>query len=884
MSKRLSSFFGKKDKSEESSPGSATRSRSRHDSLAFTGSPGASPTRPQQRRLVSTSELSQKQRLTSTSELSLNSQSTPSLQPPPTFRETASGISSKPPSRPVSRAGSYEYASASRESSRSRPQTPTPNLLALPGQVLSPPPRSPASPGSAKLSKKKGYFPGAKNDKHPFEDGESQQKAWIAGLKEHIPYDLTALLCGGRVTELWDDNGDVIVHLYPEASGRGPSFRVHSALFRDSRSFGYLCMPAIDSSLQSMHLRGNNEFGNDFGSEFGGPLGDANLGHSRDPSIPTIVPPMDQAKVLYLPLELDGDYSAPETTPHGDDLELVILYRNFFAFLGGGALISTPRQVSLFSIFMGIASILRRLAYSNSDGSTWGEVPDSSFARYCEELRMGDVRTSREKTIEAIVLGENMRYWPLYNEGFVHAAGRLEDVKSIRSPKFAKISPITANRLERASLDVESRLALLHTRLDEFDYPSIFSGIANSQTATESKLVRFKAWRLAFIDMRKFVLSQYKKRYGAWPPKARSKKNNFVEDGLNRLLVKEVYGDMCNLYDMLVNPREMTTRTIDLKPMTEEKGTNETIQHALRSMESEFDRSTPPVIPPIPFDTPLIPSLDQSFKGGNTFASTTGASKLKANEINGLLLGSYNREYIKPSLFVQEFMAYERRLNSGATLDQIVDNRCGQWLFIYVLLQTLPMTAMDARGVNFNEGCEYFLFAAPRGGKPWMREDTLTSKAWYNVTSAGQTISLSADMLDHQPEGVYRRSHCWLMANEWLAAAGMLPEVSLTHSHDSYEGQTPPQAALDEQGISSPQHQTPAQSPLLRPITPSGLQSPLNRSSSYNTLQVNLEQVAAPQKAPRPASQYNPGITFDSILGAAAAQQKPDKKDKKKKK
>ena len=165
-----------------------------------------------------------------------------------------------------------------------------------------------------------------------------------------------------------------------------------------------------------------------------------------------------------------------------------------------------------------------------------------------------------------------------------------------------------------------------------------------------------------------------------------------------------------------------------------------------------------------------------------------------------------------------------------------------------------------------------------------MREDTLTSKAWYNVNSAGQTISLSADMLDHQPEGVYRRSHCWVMANEWLAAAGMLPDSSLTYSNDSHQGQLRTQISPVEEGNPSPQHLTPAQSPLMRPITPTGfggpIQSTLGKSSSYTNLRVNFEQVAAPQQAPRPASQYNPGITFDSILGAAA-QQKPEKKKKK---
>lgn len=855
MSKRLSSLFGgnKKDKSDDSNATPSLHTRQN----TLTVSPVPSPTAGNRLH---------KRGLTSTSSLSLDISDIPPLAPPPTFREGASGISARP-SRAETRDGS-EYAS-SRESSRSRPQTP--NLLTIPGQPTSPVTFSPNSAASGKLSKKRGAVP--RQEKHRFDEGESSQKAWIAGLKEHIPYDLTQLLLGDRLGELWDPSGDVIVYIYPATAGRSPAFRVNSALFRDSKMFGYLTETPIETAMLELDLDQSDIFGNP-------------IGHSRDPSIPQIMSPTAQPKVIYLPTDFDGDYSVPGTTPHGDDLELIVLYRNFFAFLGGGALISTPRQVSLFSIFMGIASILRKLEYSSPDGATFGMVADSSFARYCDELRLADVRTSREKTIEAIVLGENMRHWKLYNEGFVHAAGRLSDIKSIKSPKFNKISPITMNRLERASLDVESRLALLHSRLDDFDFPSIFAGIANSQTVMESKQVRFKAWRLAFIDMRKFVLAQYKRRYGAWPPKAKSKKNNFDQGGLNRLLIREVYDDFCNLYDMLVNshPAALTTRSIDLKPMMEEKGMNETIQHAIRSMESEFDRSSPPVIPPIPFDTPLIPSLDQSFKGGVVLASTKGGDKLKANEINEILLGSYNREYIQPSHFVQEFMAYERRLAAGATLDQIVDNRCGQWLFMYVILQSLPMTAIDARGVDFCDGAEYFLFSAPRGGKPWMREDTLTSKAWYNVMSAGQTVSLSADMLDHQPEGVYRRSHCWLMANQWLADRGALPPLQQQISLDEpYQAPFTAEQSPTYAGTSSPQHLSPAQSPMLRAMTPTGhdnFRSPLGKSSSYTNLQANLEQVEGPKKAPRPASQYNPTVTFDSILGSAA-EQKPEKKKKK---
>ena len=132
---------------------------------------------------------------------------------------------------------------------------------------------------------------------------------------------------------------------------------------------------------------------------------------------------------------------------------------------------ATHRQPSLYPIFIGISTVLKRLAFNSGDGSTWGNVPSNSFARYCHELRLADCRSSREKTIEAIVLGESLRHWSLYNEGFVHAAGRLSDIKYIKSPKYSKMSPVTVNRLERASLEMEQRLLTVRGKLSDFDFP-----------------------------------------------------------------------------------------------------------------------------------------------------------------------------------------------------------------------------------------------------------------------------------------------------------------------------------------------------------------------------------------------------------------------------
>jgi hypothetical protein len=596
-------------------------------------------------------------------------------------------------------------------------------------------------------------------------------------------------------------------------------------------------------------------------------------------SVPNIVTSPTEERHVYLPMAFDADLSQPGAEPQGDDFELVVLYRNFFAFLVGGGLVSTHRQLSLFSIFMGISTILKRLGFSNSDGSTWGDVPYNSFSRYCDELRLADVRSSREKTIEAIVLGEHLKSWPLYNEGFCHAVGRLADLKAIRSPKYEMMTPITKNRLERAQIDIEQRLLVIRGKLEDFDFPSMFAGIANSQTATEAKLIRFKEWKAAFLDFRRFMLSYLRRRYGAWPPKASSKKNNFEESGLNRILLRELYKDLTDLYDILVDRSSITTRTADMPPMDEDAETsdqNETIQHAIRRIEGEYDRATPPVLPPIPFDTPLVPQFSNSFNRRHVLMSDKSAAsnkKLKENEINEVLLGSYNRESINASAFIQDFFSYERQLGKGKTLEQVVDARCGQWLFIYAVLQALPMTVVDARDLKHTEGVEYFLCVAPWGGRPWMKEDQSASRAWYNVSNGGGYVSLPADLIDHSVEGIYRRSHCWTAATKWTEASPQNAVIETFHSVDADALHPRPVSAHVQSPYDSPAQSpyvSPLHSPLLRPTSPPS--SPGLGSLSRERISVNLglEAMDAPpsvRSSSRPPPALNPNITFDAILG-----------------
>ncbi|KAK5177134.1 hypothetical protein LTR44_010418 [Exophiala sp. CCFEE 6388] len=744
----------------------------------------------------------------------------------------------------------------------------------------------PVTPTSIK-SKKKSWI-STRSDRQSY-DSQAQgygQQPWIAGLRDYVGYDVTPLLYGEKVPELWNDQGDTIVYLYPPSSGKGPCFRVDSALLTDSRALVNLRMQSPSSAvdkdsdmqelqhalseitLPSNQLRPPSQASSTFQP-------------SINFSAPSVASVVGEQKHVYLPLGFDEDLSYPGSEPQGNDFELIMLYRNFFAFLAGGALVATPRQVTLFSVFMGISTILKRFSFTDADGSTFGEVPTTSFARYCDELRLSDVRSSREKTIEAIVLGEQVKSWVLYNEGFTHAVGRLADIKAMKSSKYGKISPITMNRLERAQLDLEQRLLTVRGKLEDFEFPSMFAGIADSQSS--SRASRFKEWKAAFLDVRKFTIAHYRRKYGSWPPKASSKKNNFEESGLNRLLLREVYKDFTDLYDVLVDRSSLTTRTVEMAAMPDSSDTSdmEFIHHAIRRIESEYDRATPPVMPPIPFDTPQLPQFSNSFNRDHVMGPDSAmlqSKKLRENEVNEVLLGSYNRDSINASTWIQDFFNYERRSGGGKTLDQVIDARCGHWLFMYAVLQALPMTVVDARDLKHTDGVEYFLCVAPRGGRPWVKEDPSTSRAWYNVASGGGVVSLPADLIDHSVEGIYRRSHCWTVATRW--AEGLPGHTAALQPQNLQSGSSP---YLNPQ---QPPYLDPGTSPLMKPLSPASsneLRSVNSRDRSSVNLGLKAMEAPPSQVRSRPKSNpnYNPNLTFDSILGGSEDPKARGKRGKK---
>ena len=624
-----------------------------------------------------------------------------------------------------------------------------------------------------------------------------------------------------QVPELWDDRGDTSVHLFPKASLHGATFKVKSHILASSTTLSsftraghnrtlaphstghkHMRIPSIDvphiSTPSSLSAQAH---GRSASADLG-KLGDRSSGgfeadNSEDTRIEYNV---------YLPLGVADPLGSAKISD--EDLENLIAIRNLFAFLTTQVLVATPAQSSIFSIIWNISKLLKHYDFTNLDGSSFGEVPSSSFLHYVATYRLGDVRGSREKTIEALVLGERMKCWPLYNEAFVHAAGKWVELTQLNSPLFPKLSETTRHRLERASAELLSRVRVIETRLTEFEYPSLFSGVANS--SVDYRSVNFKAWKASFLAMRKFVLNTYKARYGAWPPKASSKKNDFSESGLNRLVCLQVYQDMADLYDLIVDRNDLTTRTADfLHPEgashPDAQSMMMPIVHALRKMLGEFDRSDVPIQPPIPFDIPMLPTLSTTRRGFDSISHDQQvkerSKKLKDNEINQTLLQAVNKTDVRATLFVEAFLQHERSSAHGKSMAEIDDLRIGQWIFIYAVLQSLPLVAVDAPGLQYTQAVEHFLCEVPKGGAPWTKAND--KKAWYGVAGGAGLVSLPADVVEHGVDGIFRRSHAWVKAEQWGTRSPLQQEPEPESATSIYSRASNPVGSLDSPGLTS---------------------------------------------------------------------------------
>jgi hypothetical protein len=481
-------------------------------------------------------------------------------------------------------------------------------------------------------------------------------------------------------------------------------------------------------------------------------------------------------KHLYFPVHEMTRNQQPNSKDRSSQqggVQSAIDVRNLFSFFTGQPLVATRTCPSQFHIFNSIAEMLKKFEYSNFDGTSYGETVQNRFLFYLEEQQLADVRNSKEATLEGLILGDAMKCTELYNEAFTHAAGKWDSIKEISSPLFNHLSYATKSRLDMASRQLKARLQTVNQRLENFEFPSLFAGIASSTSLEESKVINFKNCKYDYEKLRKAVRSYYVDLHGQWPPKASSKKNEFNENGLNRLVLKCLYDDFTRLYDYLVDRKSLTTRasstSLDLGALC-------VLDSAavLRKLLAEFDASTPPVQPPIPFDVPLIPTI-ASIEPNYAMLSPTDQTKantrkLKSHEATLIMTKSHNLDADIGVKFMDMFLEFETKESHGKNVQELSEQRIGHWIFLYAVIQSLPLLIVDAPGLQFTKGVEYFLCKPPLGPSPWIDEATRIQMSLYEVKGTGGYTLLPDDTVNHGVEAIFRRSHCWQIAEVWVGS------------------------------------------------------------------------------------------------------------------
>jgi hypothetical protein len=542
--------------------------------------------------------------------------------------------------------------------------------------------------------------------------------------------------------------------------------------------------------------------------------------------------------------------------------------RNLFAFLTVQPLIATKTVNTNFKIMLQIASLLENHEFTSPDGSTYGDAASAAFTFYISELRLDAIANNPTKIIEALILSERLRSASLHELAYAHAVGLYSSLQRSNPGLFAQISTLTKNRLERSSLDLAQRQKNADQFLKAFEFPSLFAGIADSNTAEEAKFVHWNKWKSEYFSFRKAVLGYYKDLYGSWPPKASSKKNSLDSSGLNRVVLKQLYSDLCSLYDFLVDRESLTTRGVNASEDTDNPNIDKH-STALRKLLAEFDHASPPVLPPIPFDIPRIPTI-ATVEPQFPFLAPKDQHKLahralKSHETLLLLAKSHNLPPTSDptTAFLTFFQAHEQADARRKNAAELADLRYGVWIFLYSVIQTLPLLVIDIpfiqNAARECAGVEYFLNMSPPGPAPWIPANE-ASRAWDLYQSpTGGIISLPASVVNNSADAIFRRSHCWVQAEKWI---GNLPLVS--------EGKDPePQGARIANDLSGELGLHSAMSPLEPPpsfFAGGGHQRPGSREGRGS-----LGGISTSSRSASPRSARNSMVFLERVEGRAAS-------------
>jgi hypothetical protein len=460
--------------------------------------------------------------------------------------------------------------------------------------------------------------------------------------------------------------------------------------------------------------------------------------------------------------------------------------RNFFAVLCNQSLVGATLGQALLDLTERIDKYLSPptpvFATDLTDDSPYGSllgtiVPQQEgpkphpntvpmILKYLQGREFDDVRNCPDAAAGMVVWAESaikrnvsamdeQRIESIWREGFVHCTGQLSGLQL--QPEWREISLITKALIDRASLEVQVRVSNADTRLSGFNFNDAWPAMTSSTPA-----------RTAYDRFQKFLVKHYSSRFGSWPP---------ADGRLTRTLYLHLQRDFTTLYAYLVDrdvnwsppatqPAPISRSIIKPNnPLWNADGENLPLTQILTSFDLRENH------PPIPYpmclspnpklgnavSSPNAPPQKQRFFTAATVRRTTdpaaAAAALALSECTNLeALASSPL----PNPLLEAFQQHEKATpDSHHPLLPPREARKGRWVMIYAVLQTLASVAVDAPGIRWTEGVEYWLNPRLRGAPPWK--------------AAGE---------GEVDERGHWRSYCWAVGKQWDAAAAAAAAAS----------------------------------------------------------------------------------------------------------
>ena len=364
-----------------------------------------------------------------------------------------------------------------------------------------------------------------------------------------------------------------------------------------------------------------------------------------------------------------------------------------------------------------------------------------------------------------------------------------EDLNELQ--ESADISLATAARLERAHLEVQTRVREAEDSLTAFYFDD-----AHFAQEDESPTVR-----AASVRFRKFLKQFYEKEYQSWPVRTEGRGL-----WLDRIIVNRLQEDFNALYEYLVDRNvewnsghesEDRNNRVLLKALNAQSfgldGDDSRMLGVMINLDCRINAShVPHPYPLLPPSVSGPPVAKKSVFGGKKKDKTreSRVAHVYAEASNAsLLITAHTDNDLR-----EAFARFEKADQPGDIEPR--EARRERWIIIYCVLQTLAGVSVDVPDLSFTSGVSYFLNTRLHGLPLWSPTDST-----YLDASRDQ-------------------SHCWTTARTWFG--DHLEQWTLQSGSSSY-------------GTSESNFQSRPLSPGFLPDTDSVFDS--NRGTTYSELE-----------------------------------------------